>query len=65
LKKIGISKSTVNDIRNTFILYQLKNGMSIEVLGQIVGHRRLTSTKRYLQLIEIKPKRKINKIIPL
>jgi integrase/recombinase XerD len=65
LKKIGITKSTVNDIRNTFILYQLKNGMSIEVLGQIVGHRRLTSTKRYLQLIDIKPKRKTNKIISL
>jgi len=65
LEKIGIKDATVNDIRNTFIVHQLKHGMPIEVLSNIVGHKRLTSTKRYLQLIENKPKRKTNKIVPL
>lgn len=65
LEKIGIKDATVNDIRNTFIVHQLKNGMPIEILGNIVGHKRLTSTKRYLQLIDTKSKRKITKIIPL
>lgn len=65
LEKIGISGATVNDIRNTFIVHQLKNGMPIEILGTIVGHRRLTSTKRYLQLIKIKSERKTTKTLPL
>ncbi len=62
LERVGISNATVNDIRNTFIVYQLKNGMPIKTLGETVGHKRLTSTKRYIQLINSKPKRKIKKM---
>lgn len=65
LKKIDIDDATVNDIRNTFIVHQLKNGVPIERVGELVGHQRQTSTKRYLQLLEEKPKRKSNKVIPL
>ncbi|MBN2015405.1 tyrosine-type recombinase/integrase [Candidatus Dojkabacteria bacterium] len=65
LKKIGVKGATVNDIRNTFILHQLKNGMPIDVLAITVGHKRITSTKRYLELIDDKPKRKSTKILPL
>jgi site-specific recombinase XerD len=59
LQKIGINNATVNDIRNTFIVHQLRNG------GMTVGHKRLTSTKRYLDLIENKSKRKSTRIVPL
>jgi site-specific recombinase XerD len=65
LEKVGIEDATVNDIRNTFIVHQLKQGMSVEMVGDLVGHKRLTSTKRYLDLIDKKPKRKSTKIVPL
>jgi site-specific recombinase XerD len=64
-EKAGIKNATVNDIRNTFIIYQLKNGMPLEIIASIVGHKRLTSTKKYLRLVENKSKRKTTKIIPL
>ncbi|MDD3646905.1 MAG: tyrosine-type recombinase/integrase [Candidatus Dojkabacteria bacterium] len=63
--KAGIKSATVNDIRNTFIVHQLKNGMTVETIGEVVGHKRLTSTKKYLQFITEKPKRKSTKIVPL
>ena len=65
LEKAGIKGATVNDIRNTFIVHQLKNGMSIEMLSEIVGHKRLSSTKKYIELVDVKPKRKMTKIAVL
>ena len=64
-EKAGIKGATVNDIRNTFIVHQLRNGMPIEMVGTIVGHKRLTSTKKYLQFVDSKPKRKSKRITPL
>lgn len=49
---IGIQNATVNDLRNTFIAHQLTNGASLEYIAQIVGHRRLSSTERFLNLIK-------------
>lgn len=48
--KTGIKNVTVNDIRNTFIVHQLNNGMDVEVLAKIVGHKKPTTTERYLEL---------------
>jgi len=48
----GIEHATVNDLRNTFIAYQLKNGASIEYIAKLVGHRRLSSTERFLNMIK-------------
>lgn len=64
-EKAGIEDATVNDIRNTFIVEQLRAGMPIEQVSEIVGHKRLTSTKKYLELVDKKPKRKTTKITPL
>lgn len=64
-EKAGIKDATVNDIRNTFIVHQLRNGIPLEIIASIVGHKRLTSTKKYLQLIKTQPKRKTTKINPL
>jgi len=50
-QQIGIEKATVNDFRNTFIAYQLQKGVSIEYVAKVVGHRRLSSTERFLQLV--------------
>lgn len=50
--EIGIKNATINDLRNTFIVHQLMSGASLEYIAKIVGHRRLSSTERYLSLID-------------
>ena len=50
-QEVGVENATVNDLRNTFIAYQIMNGASVEYVAKIVGHRRLSSTERYLSLV--------------
>ena len=50
--EVGIDDATINDLRNTFITHQLLNGASLEYIAKIVGHRRISSTERYLSLIK-------------
>ncbi len=49
---VGIKNATVNDLRNTFIAHQLINGAPLEYIAKIVGHRRLSSTERYLNIVK-------------
>src|SRR3989344_1480900 len=51
-REVGIEKDTVNDLRNTFIAHQLKNGASVEYIAKLVGHRRLSSTERFLNIVK-------------
>jgi site-specific recombinase XerD len=51
-REVEIEKATVNDLRNTFIAHQLKNGTSVEYIAKLVGHKRLSSTERFLHLIK-------------
>jgi site-specific recombinase XerD len=53
-KKAGLEDVKVNDLRNTFIAYQLEGGVPLEVVSKIVGHKRISTTEKYLQLIERK-----------
>jgi site-specific recombinase XerD len=55
---VGIEKATVNDLRNTFIAHQLMNGASLEYIARVVGHRRLSSTERYLSLVKTEAEKK-------
>lgn len=48
----------VNDLRNTFIVYQLKSGVPIDVVSQVVGHKRISTTEKYLELIDNKEESK-------
>jgi len=57
-REVGIENATVNDLRNTFIAYQLINGSSIEYIAKIVGHKRLSSTERFLNLVKEEAERK-------
>ena len=57
-REVGIENATVNDLRNTFIAYQLINGASVEYIARIVGHRRLSSTERFLNLVKEEVERK-------
>ncbi len=51
-REVGIENATVNDFRNTFIAHQLMNGYSIDYIAKVVGHRRLSSTERFLNLLK-------------
>jgi len=50
--KADIKDIKVNDLRNTFIVYQLKAGVPIDVVSQVCGHKRISTTEKYLELIE-------------
>lgn len=47
----GIKDATVNDLRHTFIVQQLKAGAPLVLISKIVGHKRLSTTEKYLKLI--------------
>lgn len=50
--EVEIENATVNDLRNTFIAHQLMSGASIEYIAKVVGHRRLSSTERFFNMIK-------------
>ncbi|HOZ81129.1 MAG TPA: tyrosine-type recombinase/integrase [Candidatus Woesebacteria bacterium] len=56
--KADIKGVKVNDLRNTFIVYQLKSGVPIDVVSQVVGHKRISTTEKYLELIDSKEESK-------
>ncbi len=57
-REVGIENATVNDFRNTFIAHQLIHGYSIDFIAKLVGHKRLSSTERFLNLVEEQGKKK-------
>jgi site-specific recombinase XerD len=54
MQKSDIPGYSVNDLRTTFIVENLKAGVDLILLSQIAGHKRLSTTERYLELAEIK-----------
>lgn len=55
-KKAGIENVKINDLRHTFVAHHLKQGVSLIFLSKVLGHKRLSSTERYLQYVkEYKP----------
>jgi site-specific recombinase XerD len=53
-KMAGIENAKVNDLRHTFIIHQLKSGTPLTYVSKLVGHKRLSTTEKYLKLIEEK-----------
>jgi len=51
-REVGIENVKVNDLRNTFIAHQLAAGVPLAYVSKIVGHKRLSSTEQFLDLIE-------------
>ena len=54
MQRAEISEYSVNDLRTTFIVENLKNSVDLVLLSQVVGHKRLSTTERYLELAEVK-----------
>ena len=51
-RRAGIENAKINDLRHTFVAHHLKNGVSMIFLSKILGHKRLSSTERYLQYLK-------------
>ncbi|KKP45907.1 MAG: site-specific tyrosine recombinase XerC, integrase/recombinase XerC [candidate division WS6 bacterium GW2011_GWF1_33_233] len=49
-ERAGIKNAKVNDLRNTFIAHHLANGVSLVTVSKLVGHKRLSTTEKYLGL---------------
>lgn len=50
----GIENATVNDLRHTFVAHHLAQGTSLLTVSKIAGHKRISTTERYLEFIEKK-----------
>ncbi len=47
----GIKGAKVNDLRHTWVAHQLESGTSLVIVSKLAGHKRLSTTERYLQFI--------------
>ncbi|MBI2103615.1 tyrosine-type recombinase/integrase [Candidatus Woesebacteria bacterium] len=54
MQRAEISGYSVNDLRTTFIVENLKQQVDIVLLSQIVGHKRFSTTERYLDLAQVR-----------
>jgi len=52
LEKAGMADVKVNDLRNTFIVEQLSAGVPLDMVAEVVGHKRISTTERYLKLVD-------------
>ena len=46
-----IKDAKVNDLRHTFVAHHLKQGASLVLISKILGHKRLSTTERYLDYV--------------
>lgn len=48
----GITDAKVNDLRHTWVAHHLQSGTSLLTVSKLAGHKRLSTTERYLQFIQ-------------
>lgn len=48
----GIKDAKVNDLRHTWIAHHLQTGTSLLLISKLAGHKRVSTTERYLQFIQ-------------
>lgn len=58
-KIAGISGAKVNDLRHTFIAHHLAAGTSPILVSKLVGHKRISTTEKYLEFIKDLPADKV------
>ena len=47
-----IKDAKINDLRHTFVAHHLKHGVSLVLLSKVLGHKRLSTTERYLEFVK-------------
>lgn len=55
-KDIGLENVKVNDLRHTFIAHHLQNGAPLYMVSKIAGHKRISTTEKYLDHVVVKRK---------
>ena len=55
-KLAEIKNAKVNDLRHTFVAYHLKHGVSLVLISKVLGHKRLSTTERYLEYVKERAK---------
>ena len=53
MQRAEVPSYSVNDLRTTFIVENLKAGVDLVLLSQVSGHKRLSTTERYLELAQV------------
>lgn len=48
----GIKEAKVNDLRHTWVAFQLQSGVPMTMVSKLAGHKRLSTTEKYLQFIQ-------------
>ncbi|MBI2613910.1 MAG: tyrosine-type recombinase/integrase [Candidatus Levybacteria bacterium] len=46
-----IKNAKVNDLRHTFVAHHLKHGVSLVLISKVLGHKRISTTERYLEYV--------------
>lgn len=46
-----IKNAKINDLRHTFVSHHLRHGVSLILLSKLLGHKRLSTTERYLNFV--------------
>lgn len=52
-KDIGLTDVKVNDLRHTFIAHHLQNGTPLVIVSRIAGHKRISTTEKYLEYVSV------------
>ena len=56
LRICEIKNVKVNDLRHTFVAHHLKHGVSLVLISKMLGHKRLSTTERYLEYVKDRAK---------
>lgn len=54
-----IKNAKVNDLRHTFVAHHLKHGVSLVLISKVLGHKRLSTTERYLEYVKERAKENV------
>ncbi|MEK7472543.1 MAG: tyrosine-type recombinase/integrase [Patescibacteria group bacterium] len=65
IQKAELPKYSVNDLRTTFIVENIKNGVDLILISQVTGHKRLSTTERYLSLAGVSESGKKQALVEL
>ncbi|NTV30721.1 tyrosine-type recombinase/integrase [candidate division WWE3 bacterium] len=59
-EKAGIEHAKVNDLRHTWIAHHIKQGTSLVTISKMAGHKRLATTEKYLEHLDMNGDRSLS-----
>lgn len=59
-EKAGIEHAKVNDLRHTWIAHHIKQGTSLVTISKMAGHKRLATTEKYLEHLDMNGERSLS-----